>query len=859
MSQTCSKCARVNPAEAAYCYFDGVALGGHSVNGGPVNSATQLFANQFVFPSGRVCRNFDQLAVACQENWAEAVDMLQQGFLERFMGGLGRADLALAAREAARFPDRSRGLDQLLAKLPSHVLDAPKLHIEPTEVNLGLLQIGAERTLQLHLANQGMRLLYGSVTCENAPWLFLGEPPGVSQKLFQFGSEMVIPVHVRGKKLRAGVKPLEGRLVIESNGGTAVVLVRAEVPVKPFADGIFAGARTPRQIAEKAKAASKSKAGAKEAAALFESGAVARWYQENGWTYPVQGPVAEGPAAIQQFFDALGLSKPPPVEISERAVKLEGKVGENVRHILELKAEEKRPIYAYGNSDQAWLEVGRAKLNGRTAKIPLVIPSVPDKEGETLQARVKITANGSQRFVVPVTLSVIGSFNFGVLKPPAPVELVRVPEPVVAPPPEPEPVPVPRRRTPIAWSKLLPHLLPVGLLLLALLGVVLIDILHSPAIREGGAWVDYIDVTDREPRIGVEFNNESRFGIVSLREKDEINPDKYKRLTRFDDGRSNNTCVQIDRYDFLFGRAPAHGSWQKDRTGKPIKKEPLASGRGWKSVFDFNEGIRAVQIVEIVPGEQTHFLDTCLVRYTLENRSNLPHNVGIRVMIDTFIGSNDGVPFMIQGEPKLLETMRVFSEKQVPDFIQALEHPDPSNPGTVAMMGLKLEGKEPITEMIICRWPTSEVRWKPNEIKPFNEPADEKDSCVLLYWDYRKMEPNEKREMGFSYGLSKMSGSSGQFGITSHGSTRPEGVFTITAFVRNPQPNQKFRISLPAGLMLEPTEAAEQELTDVVKGKDAQVSWRVRAGKVGKYTVEVSSGVAKEKYDVRINSRSYFE
>src|SRR5262249_40402300 len=156
-------------------------------------------------------------------------------------------------------------------------------------------------------------------------------------------------------------------------------------------------------------AASKTKAGAKEAAKLFEGGAVARWYQENGWTYPVQGPVAEGPAAIQQFFDALGLSKPPPVEISERSVHLAGKVGEPLRHGPELKAEEKRPIYAHGKSDQPWLEVGRARLNGRTAKIPLVVPAVPDKEGEALEAHVKITANGSQRFVVPVSLSVIGS------------------------------------------------------------------------------------------------------------------------------------------------------------------------------------------------------------------------------------------------------------------------------------------------------------------------------------------------------------------------------------------------------------------------------------------------------------------
>ena len=33
MVQTCSKCSRANPADAVYCYYDGLVLGGHSRNG----------------------------------------------------------------------------------------------------------------------------------------------------------------------------------------------------------------------------------------------------------------------------------------------------------------------------------------------------------------------------------------------------------------------------------------------------------------------------------------------------------------------------------------------------------------------------------------------------------------------------------------------------------------------------------------------------------------------------------------------------------------------------------------------------------------------------------------------------------
>ena len=128
-------------------------------------------------PNGQACRNFDQLATTCQQNWVAALDLLKQGFLASFFGGLGRVDLAVAAQEAAKFPDPDRGLDQLLAKIPSQVLEAPKLQAEPGEVNLGRLAIGTDRTIELHLRNNGMRLLYGSVASD-AKWLTLGELPG---------------------------------------------------------------------------------------------------------------------------------------------------------------------------------------------------------------------------------------------------------------------------------------------------------------------------------------------------------------------------------------------------------------------------------------------------------------------------------------------------------------------------------------------------------------------------------------------------------------------------------------------------------------------------------------------------------
>jgi hypothetical protein len=899
MAQTCSKCSRINPADAAYCYFDGNVLAGHARAGAPVAGGNQPFHNPFTFPSGRGCRNYDELAIACQSEWDAAKELLQQGYLEGFLGGLGRSDLALAAREAARFPDRDRGLDQFLAKLPSNALTPPKLRLDPQEVNLGTVKVGDDQHFDLNLENQGMRLLYGSVSSDGCPWLTVGEGAGAPEKLFQFGGHSTIPVHVRGKQLRAGNKPLEGRLVVESNGGTFTIHVRLEVPVKPFKDGVLAGAKSPRQVAEKAKA------NPKEAAPLFEKGVVARWYEENGWTYPVQGPSASGLGAVQQFFEALGLTPPPKTEISDRSVTMSGNPGETIKYALTVSTQEKRPVYAHGSSDQPWLEVGRAKLNGRTAVIPLVVPTVPNKPAAILHAKVTVVSNGNQRFVVPVTLNVAGVFAFG--EPEAVEEVVEeVVEVVPEKPPEKVPsaavvalpevdleplavaTPLSRLRRPPSKGITPGHLLPACLLVLALLIILVFDLINPSKADNSGRMTSgpgpvvspssnkgYDKDVDLDPIIWPEFLSEKmRFGLVLPKERDPRIPGKYKRLTYEENGTTNNTVVRLDGVEHLFGQKP--GVWDKkhrDRTDLPRADLIKAKGRyRWSGTMEYTEGINVTQTVEIVPNQQTRKLDTCLVRYTVENvRSNLPRKVGLRAMIDTFIGANDGVPFRIPGQKDFVDTMKVLPQKEIPEHIEAWEHADLKNPGTIAHLGLKLDmpgvNLEPLTQVVICRFPgNSEIRDWEWQFKAMNDPPDEpKDSCVVLYWDDVLMQPKERREMAYTYGLNSIAsfsepvsvpGGATQLGLSVSGSFRPGGTFTLTATVANPVQGQQVKLDLPAGVRLVEGQA---EQTIEKAGGQAQKTWGLRADAVGTYPLTVTSGGAKAVYNVKISNKSIFD
>jgi hypothetical protein len=903
MAHTCRTCSRVNPAEALYCFHDGTALDGQGGQDGPVQAGVQRFGHPFVFPSGVACRTFDELALACQRDWRAAGEILEQGYLERFLGGMGRTDLALAAREAARFSDRDRGLDDFLAKLPSRALQPPRLSVEPVQINLGVLAMGQDRRLDLRLHNDGMRLLFGTVSCVDCIWLAVGDAPGGPRKLFQFADSLALPLHVVGRRLRAGNKPLEGRLLVESNGGTQTIVVRAEIPVTPFPSGVLAGAMSPRQIAEKAKASPR------EAALLFEQGAVERWYQSNGWTYPVQGPAASGISGIQQFFEALGLTTPPRVEITERAVNFQGHVGERLQHVVRVETEEKRPVYAHAVSDQPWLRIGPIALEGRSARIPIEVPSVPSRPGERLHGRVTVTANGNQRFWVAVTLTVgerpAGSRSISSLirsdvvvaqpfAPPPAHPILPIPYATAAvETPAHEKFPVAKLAAslvePSSGSKWL-HAVPVLLLFLVLLGLIVRD-LRQPE-RGGGGEPVAEGLLDPEPRIEARFHDGKkgdkadralpeptmRFGLVMLREKDPREGKKLKRLTFDEFGRSNNTCVRIDGTEHLFG--DRDGEWRQ-RDGK------FGSG-GVESVWELPpKKIVVRQLVEVVAGEQSRLLDTCRVRYVLENQDRREHRVGIRFMLDTFIGANDGVPFTIPGQRDLCDTKMEFrSKREVPDFIQALERDDLRSPGTIAQIQFKLGGRvEAPDQVTLGAWPHSEFRkfgipqaqaqstgWDVPflDIRRLNELVESRgeradpDSCVVMYWNDQPLAPGEKREVGFTYGLGTVASGEGggRLALTVGGRLVARGEFTLTALVHDPLPDETLTLTLPDGFsLLEGTETQiVPPLPDGTTQRNSPVTWKIKAAGDGHYTLTVkSSKGAKQTQPIRIRTKGVFD
>ena len=150
-THVCTRCARISPTDAVYCYFDGAVLEGYGTRGGgPVNIGAQPFPAPFVFPTGQRCLNFDQLALTCQKNWQAALDVRAQGYLESSWAAWAAASGRAAG--CRPLPDRDRGLtSSWRSSLGGR---SRRCGVEPTEVTLAAQPRGGSR-VELRLEKQG--------------------------------------------------------------------------------------------------------------------------------------------------------------------------------------------------------------------------------------------------------------------------------------------------------------------------------------------------------------------------------------------------------------------------------------------------------------------------------------------------------------------------------------------------------------------------------------------------------------------------------------------------------------------------------------------------------------------------------
>jgi len=178
---------------------------------------------------------------------------------------------------------------------------------------------------------------------------------------------------------------------------------RLDLAAHPFLRAPFQGVHTPREMAERMRSQPKA------AVPLLESGEISRWFQANGWNYPVRGTPARGVAGVQQFFESMGLSKPPPLKLSKGEVFHTCKFPESARGQVALQTPAKKWVYGHIESDARWLKVLTPDISGpQQAQIGYEIDSrQTDSDGIT-EGHLTVFANGDQKLTLRALVQVEG-------------------------------------------------------------------------------------------------------------------------------------------------------------------------------------------------------------------------------------------------------------------------------------------------------------------------------------------------------------------------------------------------------------------------------------------------------------------
>jgi hypothetical protein len=359
------------------------------------------------------------------------------------------------------------------------------------------------------------------------------------------------------------------------------------------------------------------------------------------------------------------------------------------------------------------------------------------------------------------------------------------------------------------------------------------------------------DAADNRMYVDVNFSADHRFGLIAQAPGDNL----VKKLTYSQTGATNNTIVRINGKDMWLHRT-------KNSPFKVADPDKLNEVKGeigltWTSSWEVtNPRADVVQEVGVRRGDQTGRFDTVVVRYILKNQSKASQRFGLRFMLDTFIGTNDGVPFTIPEQANLCTTQMVARKRQIPDYVQALERPDIKKPGTIAHLGVKVSGHygymQPPDMLQITHWPGEDAVWN---LGNFNFGDD---SAVGLFWDEAVVKPGEARTVGFTYGLANVvsGGSGGKMGLTTGGVFRVDGEFVLTAYLDTSLKRATATLTLPDGLKLSPGPPARQVVAMRANDPYGKCAWRIRCEKAGTFelTVDLGDGLV-EKAKVRIREK----
>lgn len=382
-------------------------------------------------------------------------------------------------------------------------------------------------------------------------------------------------------------------------------------------------------------------------------------------------------------------------------------------------------------------------------------------------------------------------------------------------------------RTP-SWSKYAGFIFPATLLLYLIVGFV------SAAEPSGSAGTNIQNEFIRI-RVNPGPNEAGRFAV------DTTGGDPSRPT---DDGKvliygsrepwTSYTTVHIDGNSFIYGGSTTRRAGATLPTGQ-VSQPPHVAGETITMACRMGD-IEVEQALAFARNPTTRVKDAARIAYTVTNKGNSPHNVGLRIVLDAMLGENDGAPLRI-GEKAIAEATQL-AGGDLPEYWQAFD--SLSQPAVIAQGTLRGTGVTPPDRLQMVDWGTlADSAWDfpfPTGRDFTREGEQEQDTAVALYWDPRPLGPGESRTYATLYGVGGVSLSPAQISL---GLTAPAEVdfqyedvraFPVVVYIENSGGFEARSVActleLPQGLKLVEGDP-NVSLGSLKPGETRQLSWRV--------------------------------
>jgi hypothetical protein len=268
--------------------------------------------------------------------------------------------------------------------------------------------------------------------------------------------------------------------------------------------------------------------------------------------------------------------------------------------------------------------------------------------------------------------------------------------------------------------------------------------------------------------------------------------------------------------------------------------------------------VEITQDLSFARNPTTRVRDAAHISYTVTNTGDRPHSIGLRVVLDTMLGSNDGAPLRA-GDRAIATAMQMYGA-DIPEYWQAFD--SLSEPAVISQGTLQAPGLTPPDHVEMVDWGTlADAPWEyrfPTGSDFTRRGEEAQDTAVALYWHALSLRPGESRTHATLYGVGGVTLSPAELSL---GLTAPaevdfrydeERAFSVVAYVENSGGFEARRVSLrlnlSEGLKLVAGRSSAP-LGLLQPGQTKQSVWRVAPTGAATGTLQISTTVTSENLE----------